>query len=771
MSNSPYCLTQAAASTSSLHGAGNIDPMVWGRQTPRSSVVDLVASATLRQAEGRPSPPGRSYTTPAPAAATSFPSTSYPPNSFPAWFEVPPVPPMPSTISICPLAASVEGSPTSGSAVSPEMFPLSPLGTSTALSETSTSPAQTRPPVTRSLTAFTGDPWPETPPLRFGASRGAAGMQRKLPPSMTESLEALVEMGVKTRHASLSLTPREGIESLTAVPEDDAPPRPPRAPLRSALSSMSLGSRSTKSNKSLASTTHPRPPVPEAVARLPLPMHRRATSNPKNEASGGNDIVVVSRPFGLPRSPSAPVVHMRARASTASGMSAPPLQPPIPALPMRRHDSMSSAGSEELIITPPSSACGGSPPTSVAMQRSDAPGSPTSPKKGTGKRPRRITVSKHFDDFMPNRLPDVGALMRAADMEVFAENGVAVRFGDLVGGIGSRTVVVFVRYWLESFSAQYIRALMKHFRPGKAGGHARVVIIGHGSIDMIPGYRSHFHCPFPVYTDPTRVLQDTLGILPTALGQTPRGDYVVHNAVVRAAEMLQLAARLHGFNSGDREQLGGEFVFAGTLQVVYAHRMRGTSDHASVNDLVAATIAPTTAPGPGTPCVATGSGALRVSLTAAAAAKSATNPHVLGNTVEEEEEEGDLSAAEVHDIEIQDGFPFPLPPTSAPVSPTVAVTTKEAAMYAKQRKAMMLRRPSKPRVPFVEGLDTENGEDMAANYGRQQAMSPTSYNSFISSSPASPTSPLSPFGGARALPLHLRPNRPEALTQHGKLVY
>jgi hypothetical protein len=64
----------------------------------------------------------------------------------------------------------------------------------------------------------------------------------------------------------------------------------------------------------------------------------------------------------------------------------------------------------------------------------------------------------------------------------------------------------------------------------KAG--VKLVIIGNGSPSMIKAYRDDvFHCPYEMYTDPSRKVYNTLGMtLRTTNGgdEAEKGSYVKH---------------------------------------------------------------------------------------------------------------------------------------------------------------------------------------------------------------------------------------------------
>jgi len=426
-----------------------------------------------------------------------------------------------------------------------------------------------------------GGTWPNTPPLRVGSRR----LNRKLPPSLTESLEALV---IAEKEQSQSQGQGQGHhEPLGAVPEESPAARSPLSPFKSFA-------------------RPPLQPIKSGTMQKIMQLHHSQGQDKEKDHRRSNSVSVnsSSRPSALPRSPSMPSVP------TKGGLSLSPKRPvfkrlgtPI-TLPSfssspRRDESQSPGWSSSPYDSPPLPArpVPSAPMPTPAFERGaiEFPATPHSRSRSRSRSGEQDGRDASVAVFDASKRPDVSQLLYASELEVSDEEGNRTRFGDLVGG-PRRTVVVFVRHWLSSFCAQYLKALMAELPPPLlAGARARMIIIGHGSQEMIANFRAHFHCPFPVYTDPTRKLHDTLGLLPHPLvPHSPKGGYVVQNAVVRACETLQLATKLHGFRAGDRDQLGGEFVFDGSLRVVYSHRMSGVADHAPVHELLAAAAETTT---------------------------------------------------------------------------------------------------------------------------------------------------------------------------------
>lgn len=100
----------------------------------------------------------------------------------------------------------------------------------------------------------------------------------------------------------------------------------------------------------------------------------------------------------------------------------------------------------------------------------------------------------------------------------------------------------------------------------------------------------HFKCPFKTYTDPTLSLYRILGLTrQTGNGgaEEDKGDYLVESIMEQTKNTISRATKMPLRNPGHFTQLGGEFVFDGTLNVIYTHRMLTTRDHAPIRDVCA----------------------------------------------------------------------------------------------------------------------------------------------------------------------------------------
>ncbi|KAI9639567.1 uncharacterized protein MKK02DRAFT_14737, partial [Dioszegia hungarica] len=150
------------------------------------------------------------------------------------------------------------------------------------------------------------------------------------------------------------------------------------------------------------------------------------------------------------------------------------------------------------------------------------------------------------------------------------EKGMRVRFGDLVRG--KKTIVVFIRHWFCPLCAQYIKSVIRDVSPDALeDAGVELIIIGNGSSKMINGYANkYFNSPFKTYTDPTLSLYRVLGLTRQTSDSGPdseRGDYLTETALETTVNTLKRAAKMPLRNPGHFTQLGGEFVFDGTLNV------------------------------------------------------------------------------------------------------------------------------------------------------------------------------------------------------------
>jgi hypothetical protein len=97
-------------------------------------------------------------------------------------------------------------------------------------------------------------------------------------------------------------------------------------------------------------------------------------------------------------------------------------------------------------------------------------------------------------------------------------------------------------------------------------------------------------CPFKMYTDPTLSVYRALGLTRQTADAGPdseAGEYLIQTNLEATVATLKRATQMPLRNPGHFTQLGGEFVFNGTLNVSYTHRMTTTRSHAPIRDVCA----------------------------------------------------------------------------------------------------------------------------------------------------------------------------------------
>lgn len=381
-------------------------------------------------------------------------------------------------------------------------------------------------------------------------------LQRKLAPNLTESLELLVDV----HH-------RRDADRLLAGSGCDR-----HSPLRPDVLAAIKRDSINRSRTSLVPTTGP--------AHTPLPPEPTVRglgiySSPNRGTESVNAIYAsASRPERVARSASTPAVpNTLTRYGTAE-----------------RYASLLSINS---------TASHGMGVQSTTATAESAPAMPSLPEAGPIehiasyaeiKAARAAAATEGAQTFDASARPAEKQMAYAAALELFDASGARVRFGDL---LSQRTLVLFVRHWYSSSCAEYIRSVACALSDDVlTTTETQVIIVGHGSPSMIPGYRKHLSCPFPIYTDPTRKLQDALGILPAPL--SPRDSPSRTRFICRlnrAFDMFVAATKMSSFKGGCRRQLGGEFIMMET-SCTFAHRMKLAGDHTPIPDVLKAVTRP-----------------------------------------------------------------------------------------------------------------------------------------------------------------------------------
>jgi len=175
--------------------------------------------------------------------------------------------------------------------------------------------------------------------------------------------------------------------------------------------------------------------------------------------------------------------------------------------------------------------------------------------------------------------PDI--LAKAGEVTIYDADGKGMPFKNLFKEGNEFTMVIFIRHFYCGLCQEYITALSNSIPETELSSKSpkiNMCIIGCGGQTLIKGYKGSTNCPYPIYTDPTQKLHETLGLSRTlAGGEKPK---YVHSSVwthVRNAigQSLAWGAPLKG---GDIQQVGGEYMWAGQ-ECVWVHRMKTTRDH------------------------------------------------------------------------------------------------------------------------------------------------------------------------------------------------
>jgi hypothetical protein len=95
-----------------------------------------------------------------------------------------------------------------------------------------------------------------------------------------------------------------------------------------------------------------------------------------------------------------------------------------------------------------------------------------------------------------------------------------------------------------------------------------------------------------MYTDPSLKLYRALGLTRQTGNAGPdseAGSYLVQTPMEATMQTIKRATKMPLLHSpGHFTQIGGEFVFDGSLNAIYTHRMKTTRDHSPIADVCAA---------------------------------------------------------------------------------------------------------------------------------------------------------------------------------------
>ncbi|KAG8876045.1 hypothetical protein FRB97_004511 [Tulasnella sp. 331] len=206
-----------------------------------------------------------------------------------------------------------------------------------------------------------------------------------------------------------------------------------------------------------------------------------------------------------------------------------------------------------------------------------------------------------------------------APMVVIDSRGNRIQFGSIFEF--QRTVVVFIHINPEAERAatlslfthlsgfilrsiqSYVANLARVSPDALDAAGTKIVLIGCGAWDMIPSYQGTTGFRGLVYSDPTGKLHDALGLQklassgssgsssssssPQKGGEVP--SYLLEQShPVKKGIFESLKRPIDGLRgrNGNTQQLGGDLVLGPGNVCVYAHRMRNTTDHVEIPDLL-----------------------------------------------------------------------------------------------------------------------------------------------------------------------------------------
>ncbi|PYH76862.1 hypothetical protein BO82DRAFT_358724 [Aspergillus uvarum CBS 121591] len=192
--------------------------------------------------------------------------------------------------------------------------------------------------------------------------------------------------------------------------------------------------------------------------------------------------------------------------------------------------------------------------------------------------------------------PSAEIQAKVATYTVLDREGQSHQYSTLYSGPAAapRTLVVFIRHFFCGSCKEYIEALSKAISPEflfQLSTPTSVVVVGCGDPGLIDIYAKETGCQFPIYADPTRKLDEQLGLLSSlALGEKP--EYIQKSMMQIVAEsfwktLRQLPSGL-ALKGGDSLQNGGEFLYEASpaggeeRRVAWCHRMQNTRDHTGV---------------------------------------------------------------------------------------------------------------------------------------------------------------------------------------------
>lgn len=149
-----------------------------------------------------------------------------------------------------------------------------------------------------------------------------------------------------------------------------------------------------------------------------------------------------------------------------------------------------------------------------------------------------------------------------------------------------------VRHFFCLYDQSYVKTLSRQITQNlldtipASAKPAQVIIIGCGDHTLIGPYMEETSDAFPIYTDPTGKIYETLQMKRTMEGFTSPPPYTPESFTSALGKCLKQIWKRGwaGLKGGSWDQQGGEWIFQrGRLR--YAHRMEGVNDHLTADQL------------------------------------------------------------------------------------------------------------------------------------------------------------------------------------------
>ncbi|KAL6922133.1 hypothetical protein ACHAPO_002891 [Fusarium lateritium] len=230
-----------------------------------------------------------------------------------------------------------------------------------------------------------------------------------------------------------------------------------------------------------------------------------------------------------------------------------------------------------------------------------------------------------------NDIPSPETLKKIGKYIVLDRHGKSHPFKTLYTGsnVARRVLIIFVRHFFCGNCQEFLRSLSEAVTPEallRLPVSTFIAVIGCGDPALIDMYVNETGCRFPVYTDPTRSIFDSLGMSKTLqMGAKPAymRRSMAHSIVGSIIQGVKQIPTGNVLKMGDQRQVGGEFLFEPQdiltpvttprnekaqpisafeeaqerepgsddygneeKRVTWCHRMKTTRDHAEIPELI-----------------------------------------------------------------------------------------------------------------------------------------------------------------------------------------